>query len=170
MNDRAATLISGRRERLAQALGHALAQPASDDTPLSDAAHEHLFDEARNLYWNELEWEHITEEEAMEGAPLAELIFPGLLAFVRGLLLVEVKADALARAEPRPQVVDGILRFLAGRVLELEETLAGTTDGDERTRLAGELQLTDRLLNLVLYEFHGLSDIEVERIEGAQAN
>ena len=49
-----------------------------------------LREEAEDLYWNELEWEHITDEEALEEGPLTTLTFPGFLAYVRGLLLREV--------------------------------------------------------------------------------
>jgi hypothetical protein len=168
MRDRVATLIRGRRERLARALGHPLAQPEQDDTPLTEAARTHLLEEGRDLYWNELEWEHITEEEATEGPPLSELTFPGLLAFVRGLLLTEVQPDALAPAEPRPQVVEDLMAFLAGRILELEEAINADPPGDELGRLEGELTTTDRLLDLVLYRYHGLADEEVEQVEAAR--
>jgi hypothetical protein len=169
MRDRVATLISGRRERLAQQLGHALSSPVADAAPLDDAKRAYLLDEALDLYWNELEWEHITEEEATEGAPLSELTFPGVLAFVRGLLLTEVNADALAPAEPRPEVVESFVAFLAGRVLELEESVGngGATEPDELARARGELTTTDRLLDLVLYLYHGLDEAEVERVEAA---
>lgn len=169
MTHRPATLIQGRRERLARALGRPLANPRADDSPLSDDARRHLLEEAEDLYWNELEWEHITEEEATDGPPLAELAFPGLLAFVRGLLLTQVNPDALAPAEPRPQVVEDVMRFLARRVLELEEKL-GASQVDEPERLQGELVMTDRLLDLVLYRFHGLAADEVEKVEAVRAH
>lgn len=168
MRDRVATLIRGRRERLTRALGHPLAEPEKDDTPLPEASRNHLLEEARDLYWNELEWEHITEEEATDGPPLSELTFPGLLAFVRGLLLTEVQPDALAPAEPRPQVVDDLMAFLARRILELEEAIDDGDDGDDATRLRGELTTTDRLLDLVLYQYHGLAGDEVEQVEAAR--
>lgn len=168
MTHRPATLVQGRRERLARSLGRPLATPRADDSPLAEGARRHLLEEAEDLYWNELEWEHITEEEATDGPPLAELTFPGLLAFVRGLLLTETNPDALAPAEPRPQVVDDVMMFLARRVLELEEKLAApNTDEEERVR--GELVMTDRLLDLVLYRYHGLDPDEVERVEAARA-
>lgn len=164
MTDRVATLIRGRRDRLSSLLGRPLAAPRSDDSPLSPESREHLVGEAEDLYWNEMEWEHLTEEEATGGAPLAEMTFPGLLAFVRGLLLTEANPDALAPAEPRPQVVEEVLTFLGRRVLELEEALASPPVEDE-ARLKGELVMTDRLLDLVLYRFHGLTAGEVERVE-----
>ena len=80
---------------------------------------EYLKGEALDLYWNELEWEHLTDEEALEEGPLTPLTFPGVLAFVRGLLLHEVMPDSLAPANPRPQVVEDILDFLAGLFVEV---------------------------------------------------
>jgi len=92
------------------------------------------------------------------------VLVPGLLAFVRGLLLTEANPDALAPAEPRPQVVEDLMAFLGGRILELEERLA-RPPVDVEQRLRGELVMTDRLLDLVLYRFHGLRDQEIERVE-----
>lgn len=165
MRDRVATLIRGRRERLTRALKHPLTEPTSVGTPLTDEARRHLFGEAEDLYWNELEWEHLTEEEATDGAPLSELTFPGLLAFVRGLLLTEVNPDALAPAEPRPQVVDDILTFLAGRIVEIEERLANPAGEDDPAQLRAEFDTTDRLIDLVLYQYHGLDSAEIEQME-----
>ena len=167
MSDRVATLVQGRRERMARLLGRALPQPTSDDSPLSAEKREHLLEDGRDLYWNELEWEHITDEEAVDaGEPLIELMFPGLLAYVRGLLLTQVNPDALAPAEPRPQVVDDLLAFLAGRTVELEELLA-TDPGEDRERLRGELKATDRLIDLVLYLYHGLPPEDIHLLETA---
>ncbi|MDT8341499.1 MAG: hypothetical protein RQ751_08310 [Longimicrobiales bacterium] len=165
MSDRIATLVEGRRERMTRLLGHPLRQPPSHVSPLSPEAREHLLGEARDLYWNELEWEHLTEEEAVdEGEPLIELMFPGLLALVRGLLLTRVNPDALAPAEPRPEVVDALLSFLAGRILELDEELAGDA-GEDAERLRGELSMTNRLVDLVLYQYHGLEPGEIHLLE-----
>ena len=165
MNDRAATLIDGRRERIARTLGRTLQNPPADESPLSDEARKHLVEEAQDLYWNELEWEHLTEEEAADQSePLFEMMFPGLLAFVRGLLLTETMPDALAPAEPRPLVVRDLLSFLADRVLELEAQLSGEVPEDE-PRLRAELQMTDRLVDLVLYRYHGLRQEQIEQLE-----
>lgn len=167
MNDRTATLLQGRRERMGRLLGRSLPQPESDDSPLSEEKREHLLEDGRDLYWNELEWEHLTEEEAVDhGEPLIELMFPGLLAYVRGLLLTRVNPDALAPAQPRPEVVDDLLSFLAGRVVELEEELASDV-GEERERLRAELKVTNRLIELVLYLYHGLSQEDIHLLETA---
>jgi hypothetical protein len=165
MTDRAGTLLGGRRERLERLLSRKLSTPGDGPgAELTPEGRAHLRDHAQDLYWNELEWENITEEEAMEGGPLAEMAFPGFLAYVRGLLLTEVMPDALAPASPRPQVVEDILSFLAARIVELEDSLADP-DHDEREGLQREMKLANRLVDLVLYRYHGLTGEDVERVE-----
>ena len=165
MNDRASTLLEARRERLERILGRPLSEPAPGTRePLTAESRRYLLGEAESLYWNDLEWEHITDEEALEEGRLTQLTFPGFLAFVRGLLLHEVMPDSKAPAAPRPQVVEDVLRFLTGRVVELEEGLARPADG-EADKLRTELEVTNHLVDLVLYELHELSEEDVERIE-----
>jgi hypothetical protein len=166
MTDRATTLIVGRREHLARALGRPLPQPSAHPAA-SEHVRRHLLEEAEELYWNEMAWEHITGEEGLGESALLEMAFPGFLAFVRALLLQEVLPDAKSPAEPRPEVVEDVLRFLGERVVSLEEEVS-QDDVDERERLAGELAVTNRLLDRVLYKFHGLSPADVERVEAAQ--
>jgi hypothetical protein len=112
-------------------------------------------------------WEHITGEEGLGDSALLEMAFPGFLAFVRALLLQEVLPDAKGPAQPRPEVVEDVLRFLGERVVTLEEEISKDTV-DERERLTGELAMTNRLLDRVLYRYHGLSPADVERVEAAQ--
>ena len=168
MTDRAGTLLSGRRERLERILEREIHPPMmGPHTPLTPRIRGFLLEEAEDLYWNELAWENITDEEALEGGPLTELAFPGFLAFVRGLLLREVMPDALAPASPRPQVVEDILSFLCGRVVELEEGLA-TGDGEDPAAARSEMEMTSRLIDLVLYRFHELAPEEIERVEASR--
>ena len=119
MNDRVTTLLSGRRERLGQVVGRYLAPPRATGAPPD--VRQHLIEEATDLYWDELEWEHITHDAGDEAI---ERAFPGLLAFVRGLLLREAVPGGEDPC-PRPEVVEELLRFLAARVLDL--------DGQERS-------------------------------------
>jgi hypothetical protein len=166
MTDRVSTLLGGRRERMERALGRKLEGPQTGPrSTLSPKTRGFLREEAEDLYWNELEWEHITEEEALEEGALTELAFPGFLAFIRGLLLTEVMPDAKAPASPRPEVVEDILAFLAGRVVELEDGLA-SGEGDAQDTLRAELSMTSRLVDLVLYRFHQLAPADVDRVEG----
>lgn len=168
MTDRATTLIEGRRERLERILGPSLKSPrGSTARPLTAEARAYLLDEAKNLYWNDLEWERITDEEALEQGPIAQLAFPGFLAFIRGLLLQEVMPDSQAPASPRPQVVEDVLSFLARRVVELEDELA-SAELDEAESKRTALDLTSQLVDLVLYQFHGVGPQDVERIEAAR--
>lgn len=166
MTDRATTLLDARRERLERLLDRHLAPPVDESGgPLSDEARRYLLGEAETLYWNDLEWEHITDEEALEEGPVTQLTFPGFLAFVRGLLLQEVMPDSMAPATPRPQVVADILHFLATRVVELEDGLDESSD--EAEKLRSELDMTSHLIDLVLYQFHRVSREEMERIEAS---
>lgn len=167
MTDRASTLLAARRGRLERLLGRPLGQPRTGPrSTLSPKVRAFLLEEAEDLYWNELEWEHITDEEALDQGRLTSLTFPGLLAYVRGLLLDEVMPDSLSPANPRPQVVEDVLRFLAGRVLELEDGLAGPDLADTE-RLRAELELTSGLIDQVLYLYHRLATEDIERVEAA---
>lgn len=169
MNGRAETLLAGRRGRLEKILGREMAPPtAGADQPLPEETRTYLLSEAQDLYWNELEWEHITDEEALEQGPLAEMTFPGMLAYIRGLLLSEVMPDSLSPANPRPRVVADVLAFLAGRVVELEDEVAAPDDSED-ARLQAERQMTVGVLDQVLFLYHGLDQGEVERVEAAQA-
>jgi hypothetical protein len=167
MLDRASTLIVGRREQVSRILGRPLAPPKSPQAEATEQVRRHLLEEAEELYWNEMAWEHITGEEGLGQGALLEMAFPGFLAFVRALLLREVLPDAKGPAQPRPEVVEDLLLFLSGRVVALEEELADGTS-EEHDRLSGELTMTSRLLNGVLYSYHGLTPSDVERVEAAQ--
>jgi hypothetical protein len=169
MTDRATTLLMGRRERLERILDRELAAPVTGSSePITDEGRKYLMGEAEDLYWNELEWEHITDEEALEEGPIPELTFPGLLAFVRGLLLSEVMPDSLSPANPRPQVVDDLLGFLTKRVVDLEDTIPEAGAGDD-VRLRAELDMTCGLIDRVLYLLHGLAIEDIERVEAEAA-
>ncbi|MBR9991216.1 MAG: hypothetical protein KFH98_15750 [Gemmatimonadetes bacterium] len=139
--------LARRRARLEHLLQHPLVPPRSSG--VSEDRRNFLREEAEELYWNELEWEKLTSEEMRSGgSELVELTFPGFLAFINGLLLKEVNSDSLAPASPRPEVVEDVLLFLSRRYLELlSETEAGP-------RL--EREMTERLIDLVLYRLHGL--------------
>ena len=126
---------------------------------LSDSERTHLLEEAEELYWNELEWERLTDEEKLDDGPIATLMFPGFLAFVRGLLVSEAMPDALAPADPRPEVVEAIVRFLGERVVALE---AETEDQGAPM----DAEMTGQLIDHVLFRLHGLSDEDVARVEG----
>jgi hypothetical protein len=140
-------LLARHRARLEQLLQHPLVPPRPSG--IAEEKRRYLLEEAEDLYWNELEWERLTSEEMRTGgSELVELAFPGFLAFVDGLLLKKVADDSLAPASPRPEVVQDILVFLARRHLEL------LPETDPALRL--ERDMTQRLIDLVLYRLHGL--------------
>ncbi len=162
MNDRATTLLEGRREKMERTLGRPLAVPEpAVGADLSEAEREHLHNAATDLYLNELAWENITDEEQVEGEPLAELAFPGFLAFIQGLLLDQVMPDSLAPANPRPEIAENVAMFLAERVVALQDDMGGASDGDSEHG-ERDLALTDRLLDLVLFRLHGVDPADVE--------
>lgn len=139
--------LARRRARLEHLLQHPLVPPRPSG--VSEDRRQFLREEAEELYWNELEWEKLTSEEMCRGgSELVELTFPGFLAFIDGLLLKEVNRDSLAPARPRPEVVEDVLLFLSRHYLEL---LAET---EPARRL--EREMTERLIDLVLYRLHGL--------------
>jgi hypothetical protein len=156
-------LVEARRQTLRHTVGRPLRTPEADGSPLPPDQRSYLLDEARELYWNDLEWENVTQEEALEGGPLTELTFPGVLAFVRGLLLTEVPRDSPVGPSPRPQVVEDFLEFLAQRLVELESQEEEGEEASER-----ELRMTSDLLDQVLLIYHGVSpeDVGPEPPEG----
>lgn len=167
MTDRESTLIVGRVQRFEQILGRPLPSPDSPaDPPLGQAERTHLVEAAKDLYWDELEWEKLTGEEKMDEEFLTELAFPGFLAFIRGLLLSETMPDALAPARPSPEVVQDVLTFLGGRVVELEEESA-ELDGEDKEHRETELEMTSRLIDLTLYLLHGIRPDEIAAVEAA---
>jgi hypothetical protein len=160
-------LVQNRRRAIQEVVGKALQIPGgTPDTPLAPEKRSHLLEELQELYWNDLEWENVTEEERMEGGSLPELTFPGVLALTRGLLLTEVAADSLGDAEPRPEVVEDFVVFLASRVLELDRAASGEP-GEEGDRSALELRMTEGLLDRVLMEYHNLSPEDVGMLDEA---
>ena len=80
-------LLEERRRLLQEVIGRPLRVPGGTvGAALAVEGRRHLLEEPQELYWNDLEWENVTEEERMEGGALPELTFPGVLALVRGLL------------------------------------------------------------------------------------
>ncbi len=154
-------LLAWRRLRLTRVLGRELTRPAPSGT-LPDDHRRYLGQQAEELYWEELSWERLTSDEGLERRGLVELAFPGFLAFVEGLLLSEVAPDCTEPARPRPEVVEDILLFLAGRCVELE--------GGMEPEQTVEREAAMRLLDLVLYRLHDVDVHEAQRLEFAPAD
>lgn len=144
--------LARRRARLEQILQSALVPPRPSG--LVADRRQFLREEAEDLYWNELEWEKLTAEEMEGGSELVEFAFPGFLAFIDGLLLKEANADSPVPANPRPEVVEDVLLFLATRYLELLP--------EQEPHAVLERNMTERLIDLVLYRLH---NIAVDRLQ-----
>jgi hypothetical protein len=152
-------LLARRRARLEKLLQSPLDPPADSGTPPEKRSF--LREEAEELFWNELEWEKLTEEEMSSGgSELVEFAFPGFLAFIDGLLLKEANVDSRVPAGARPEVGEGVPLLLARRHLEL---LAAT---EAKARL--ERAMTERLIDLVLYRLHGIPVDGIDRLELAR--
>ena len=170
MINRAGTLIRSRCERLERILGRRLEVPeGGSHQALSDEAREYLREEAEALYWDDLKWERVTGEEDLDLVAVAQLSFPGFLAFIRGLLLNEVMPDSMAPASPSPQVVEDLLTFLAQHVVDLED---GTAEPQDRVldEVCSELDLTSQLIDVVLCHFYQLGLEEIKQIAAEPAS
>jgi hypothetical protein len=158
-------LVRNRRRALQEAVGRALQEPGgTPEPPLAPERRAHLLEELQDLYWNDLEWENVTEEERMEGGAIPELTFPGVLALTRGLLQTDVPEDSPAGPEPRPEVVEQFLEFLAERVIDLRSVASGAPSEDA-DRAALDLRMTEGLLDRVLVEYHRLPLEDVGSLE-----
>lgn len=118
--------------------------------------------EAEELYWNELAWEQLTDEEAVAGGHLTELVFPGLLALVDGLLSCGRRDAASGGWRAFPEAVEEILTFLGERCAEFSAELEAGADSQ---RVLWARAMTLRLLDLVLYRLYRLSASEREAVE-----
>lgn len=154
--------VERRRARICDALERPAVAAGANAAPLPPERMEFMRVEGENLYWNELEWEDLTDEEAIPGGHLTEMVFAGFMAYIRGLLVEVVPDDALAPARPHPDVVEEILGFLgerfAGATAELES-------GADSQKLVWQRHMTARLIDLVLYRLYSLTPAEQERLE-----
>jgi hypothetical protein len=158
--------VERRRARICAAAGRAAEPTAFRDVELlSPERLEFFVREAEELYWNELAWEELTDEEAITGGGhLTELVFPGLLAFVEGLLVDKVPHDALAPARPHPDAVEAILQFLGERYASTTQELEAGVDSQ---KVVWGRAMTARLIDLVLYRLYRLTPAEQEQVEAA---
>jgi hypothetical protein len=155
--------LDTRRSRILEGLDRTVVPVASRTDSLPREQIDHLVREAEELYWNELAWEELTDEEMVVGGHLTELVFPGLLAFVDGLLLESVPSAGYGSPRPHPEVVEEILLFLATRYSVV------TTDldrGADSRRLVWARAMTAHLIDLVLYRLYRVTPAEREDLEG----
>jgi len=131
--------------------------------PTAPAARRHLFEEACELYWNELNWEQLTDEELCDEGEFTEMVFPGLLALVNAWLPRSDNGEPDRDREHR-DVAHDFLLWLASRLVELR--VQKPEDGADRVRIQREMQVTDELIDLVSFRLYCLSDTEIERLAG----
>jgi len=158
-NSGAQTDIELRLRSVAQRVGRELLpHPPAEHTP--EDQQRHLFEEAQELYENELAWEEETGEESTDSGAVVALVFPGTLALVDALVTSHTPSDQ-GEGGPHRDVVANFLEWLSGRLLLLR---SGELRGSATDR-AKEVDLTDRLIDLVLYRYCGLNTAEVEHVD-----
>lgn len=124
----------------------------------------HLFEEARELYWNEMSWEEITKEESVGDEALTEMIFPGLLALVDAFLPRAPNGEP-DRDRERRDVAHDFLDWLGTRLVTLRESKPETEH--ERNTVRRQQQVTDSLIDLIAFRVCSLSNEEIEAYQNA---
>jgi len=130
--------------------------------PTAPDSRRHLFEEACELYWNELNWEQLTDEELYAEGELTEMVFPGLLTLIDALLPRADNGEPDRDREYR-DVAHDFLLWVAQRLVELRTTQP--EDDSDRQRLRRERTITDDLVDLVAYRLYCLTDKEIERLQ-----
>ena len=159
-----AAYVERRRARILEALDRQAERVAPDAEPLAADRIENFRRQAEDLYDNELAWEELTDEEAIPGGHLTEMVFSGFLALIEGLLVEQVPDDALAPARPHPDAVEEILAMLSDRYMDLT---AYVESGADSQKLVYARAMTSRLVDLVLYRLYRLAPGEIDRLEAA---
>ena len=124
----------------------------------------HLFEEACELYWNEMSWEELTEEELVGDEELTEMIFPGLLALIDAFLPRAPNGEPDRDREHR-DVVHDFLDWLAARLVSLRE--ARPAKEDARARNLRQKNVTDALIDLIAFRVCSLTSDEIETYQSA---
>lgn len=158
----ARTLVEERLRGLRRAVGRDLAPVDVVLRPATPKVRRHLFEEACELYWNELSWEEITDEEMVDGGSLTEMVFPGLLALIDALLPRGPRGEPDRDREHR-DVAHDFLLWLAARLVELRN--ARPEDNGDRARLRREVAVTDELIDLVAFRLYSLTSDEIARYQ-----
>ena len=130
--------------------------------PTAPDSRQHLFEEACELYWNEMNWEQITDEELTDSGELTEMVFPGLLTLVDALLPRAANGEPDRGREHR-DVAHDFLLWLAARLVELRSRR--DEDEEDRAQTRREAQVTDELVDLVTYRLYSITDEEIARLK-----
>lgn len=154
-------LVENRLAAARELAGGEPGGPSAQASPTRPESREYLFEEACELYLNELNWEELTDEEKVDDGELTEMVFPGLLAFIDALLLSGPSEDGDVTAHP--DVVRDFLVWLAARLNDLR---AAADDRGGGLRARREAGMADELLDLVAGRLYGLDREEMGRLLG----
>jgi hypothetical protein len=157
----AQAFVEQRRTRVLSLLGRTPG-PGRHVAPLPADRLAHLRSDAEELYWNELVWEELTDEEAISGGHMTEMVFPGFLSFVDALLLDDSPADSPVPPCPRADAVEEILAFLGERWAEATSELEAGIDSQ---KVVWARMMTRQLTDLVLYRLYRLTPAERETLD-----
>lgn len=158
----ARTLVQERVRALRQLVDRELDPGDVVLRPTAPDSRKHLFEEACELYWNEMNWEQLTDEELTDGGELTEMVFPGLLTLVDALLPRAANGEPDRGREHR-DVAHDFLLWLAARLVELRSRR--DEDEEERAQTRREAQVTDELVDLVTYRLYSITDEEMARLK-----
>lgn len=154
----ARTLITERMRGIRKAVGRRLSPGDIVLRPAAPEVRKHLFEEACELYWNELSWEEITDEELVGDEELTEMVFPGLLALVDAFLPRSKNGEPDRDREHR-DVAHDFLTWLAARLVELRMS---TPESDaDRDRIRRQKAVTDELIDLIAFRLCSLTNEEI---------
>jgi hypothetical protein len=131
-------------------------------TPTASERRAFFLREAKELYWNELSWEQLTDEELVGGQHFTELVFPGFLALMDGLLFLPSPRVPGLPSRSYPDVVEDVLTFLGERAAAYTAELEAGIDSQ---KVLYARAMTLRLVDLVLYRLYRLSAEEREKVE-----
>ena len=120
---------------------------------------KHLFEEACELYWNELSWEAEAAEEMVGDDLFTEMVFPGLLTLIDALLPRSENGEPDRDHEHR-DVVNDFLEWLTDRFIHLRG--ASSDSEDERERIRQEREVADDLIDLIAFRICSLTNDEIE--------
>jgi hypothetical protein len=152
-----------RRARVRSIAGRPLRPVGADPErpPISAERFDFLRKEAEELFWNELAWEELTDEEVVAGGHLTELVFPAFLAFIDALLPGK-RSSAYPSIRAYPEVVESILTFLGERLASFTADLEGGADSQQ---VVWARAMTADLIDLVLYRLYRLSPAERDHVD-----
>ena len=154
----AKTLVHERIRGIRKAVGRRLGPGDIVLHPAAPEVRQHLFEEACELYWNELSWEEITEEELVGDDELTEMVFPGLLTLIDAFLPKSANGEPDRDQEHR-DVAHDFLEWLAARLVVLR--VEAPESEDERERIRREKAVTDDLIDLIAFRVCSLTNDEI---------